>query len=462
MLEWLGLLWQQPWYALTALAVVLPIVIHLLSPSRGKLVTFAHVALLRSTQAQPTTELRFTQRLLLLLRILLLLTAAALLAAPLWQGDEEEQEIILLSQDWLNSSNANEKQQLASRLGTQQALVLDSPAAEDLRQSLSSADIVNWQSQSSAAQINLWSKIQSHAKFYAATKPLVIYATNRASQYVGAKVALSETIEWQIKTLSSDNNMPAKPLLVMLVYQSDRQNDVNYLRAALRALQQQSKQQIELSLLSAEDFSQRLTTDDLPKAQLILWLSSTPVSQELIQSNQHTTILMDAPQLDKQQPWRLASKEPMLNGLGGNALATQDNATFNSDLSQVLWQNQQDEPVLSQLTTGSTNLVQFYSRFNSQWNNLTSQPSFPLLLSGLIQTTLVESPQLAQQFLDEQQITQRVLDKQQVEANRQQSLKHSDLSIWLGALLLLLFCVERIYSEKSRRLNKTAAQGEAH
>ena len=469
MLEWLGLLWQQPWYSLTALAVTLPIVIHLLNRSRGKLVTFAHVALLRSTQAQPTAELRFTELLLLLLRILLLLTAAALLAAPLWQGDEEEQEIIMLSQDWLNSSSVLEKQQLASRLGTKQAILLDSPAAEDLRQSLSSADIVNWQSQSSAAQINLWSKIQSHAKFYAATRPLVIYATNRASQYVGSKVALSETLEWHIKNVNTDNNILEKSLSVMLIYQSDRQRDVNYLRAAFSALQQQSKQQIELSILSTESFEQSLINGSLSQAQgskhqtkVIFWLSSAPLAPELLNSNEQTrSIIMDAPQLANQQ-WRLAAKEPMLKGLGGNALATQANAAFDKSLSQVLWQTQQGEPLLSQVNIGSSNLVQFYSRFNSQWNNLTSQPSFPLLLGKLIHTTLSDSPQLAQQFLDEQQITQKVLDKQQVEANRQQSLKHADSNIWLAALLLLLFCIERIYSEKSSRLNKTKAQGEAH
>ena len=449
-----GIVWSHPWYALTALAVIIPIVIHLLNRSRGKLVTFAHVALLRSTQAQPTTELRLTQRLLLLLRILLLLTAAALLTAPLWQGDESEQEIIMLSQDWLNSSTAAEKQQLASRLGTQQAILLDSPAAPELKQNLTSDEILNWQEQTSSVSINLWSKISSHAANVDALSPLMVYATNRASQYVGAKVTLSETIEWHIKTLSSDNNMPTKPLSIMLVYQSDRQTDMNYLRGALSALQKQSKQQIELSVLSATSFSQRLTADDLPKAQFILWLSSTPVSQELIQSNQQTTIIMDAPQLDKQQTWRLASKDPMLNGLGGNALTTQANAAFNTELSQVLWHTQQGEPLLSQVRTASTNLVQFYSRFNSQWNNLTTQPSFPILLGKLIHTTLADSPQLAQQFLDEQQITQNVIANKPTEAKHQQSLTRSNLSIWLGALLLLLFCLERLYSEKSSRLDK--------
>jgi hypothetical protein len=109
MLEWFGLLWQQPWYALTALAVAIPIIIHLLNPSRGKIVTFAHVALLRSTLAQPTAELRLTQRVLLVLRLLMLLIAAALLAKPWWPQTDNDEQIIMLSQDWLNTSNANEK-----------------------------------------------------------------------------------------------------------------------------------------------------------------------------------------------------------------------------------------------------------------------------------------------------------------------------------------------------------------
>lgn len=460
MSELFGLLWQQPWYGLTALAVMLPIIIHLLNRSRGKLVTFAHVALLRSTKPQPTAELRLTQRLLLVLRILLLLIAAALLAAPLWPPTSSETEIIMLSQDWLNSSNQAEKQQVATRLGKQQAILLDSPAAQEQSQTLVSEDIINWQTQISNKPINLWSKIQSHGANKNTKSPLLVYATNRASQFVGVKVPVAQPIEWQLTAIDTSSSFA--PLSVLLVYQNNRQRDKAYISAALSALQKQSRIAITLNSLSETAFTLALTNNNLPTSQVVLWLSSAPLAPELLEyRDQQTTIVMDAPKLeskgDNNQKWHLASPASLLVELAGTSLAISANPAFAQELSQVLWSTSKGEPLLSQLTTGPTTLVQFYSRFNPDWNNLTVLPTFPLILGELVQSALAKQ-QLTQQTIDIQQISQTMADSQlqQTYIVSPYELQHSVLQNLLSALLLVLFCIERLYSEKSSRTDKNA------
>lgn len=463
MLEWFGLLWQQPWYALTALAVAIPIIIHLLNPSRGKLVTFAHVALLSSTQAQPTAELRLTQRVLLVLRLLLLLIAAALLAKPWWPQTSNHEQIIMLSQDWLNTSSANEKQQVATRLGTQQAILIDSPAAPELRQNLSSDEILNWQEQTPSLSINLWSKISSHAASIDAQSPVVVYATNRASQFVGAKVAIVQPLEWQVIAINKPNKTTPEPLSVMLVYQNDRQRDVSYLSAALSALQKQSSVQIQLNSLSETAFTQQLTANNLPQAQLILWLSSAPLAPELLASQQpQITIVMDAPKQGDNQQWQLAFPTPLMTKFSGDVLSSSANSAFDARLSQVLWHTSQDLPLLAELNTEHTKLLQFYSRFNPHWNNLVELPAFPLILGELIHRAMPQQQRLNQHVIDIQQIIEKTIDSdsQQTHFVHAYEQQRSQLASLLAALLFVLFCLERLYSEKrSRTLKTTTVEG---
>ncbi|KXI28626.1 BatA domain-containing protein [Paraglaciecola hydrolytica] len=456
--ESLGLLWQQPWYALTALAVLIPIIIHLLNRSRGKLVTFAHVALLRNTKPQPTSELRLTQRVLLLLRLLMLLTAAALLSSPFWPPSQSETEVIMLTQDWLNNSNKAEKQQIATRLGKQQAILLDSPAT--LSQELSEQDILNWQTQKSQHTLNIWAKVQSHALGRDAQTPLVVYTSNRASQFVGEKVALTQPIDWQV--LNINNNSAPEPLAILLIYQNDRQRDASYINAALSALQKQSAMPIQVSTLTETAFAQTLTNNVLPQAQLILWLSSAPLAPELVaHSTDQNVILMDAPQISRKDLWQLAYPTLLLAELKGDVLATAANPAFNAELSEVLWQTSLGLPLLSQLNIKQTKLLQFYSRFNPDWNTLVELPTFPLILGEWLYKAIPEQQKLARQVIEQQQITAKPVASQpqptrSISPNSQQ---HSSLMSLLAILLLILFSVERIYSKKSRSTNITTVDG---
>jgi hypothetical protein len=322
---------------------------------------------------------------------------------------------------------------------------------------------LNWQEQPPSLWINLWSKISSHAENIDAQSPLVVYATNRASQFVGAKVAIVQPIEWHVTAINKPSKTTPEPLSVMLVYQNDRQRDVSYLSAALSALQKQTSVQIQLSSLSETAFTQQLTNNNLPQAQVVLWLSSAPLEPELLTSQQQQiTIVMDAPKRDDNQQWQLAFPTPLMTKFSGDVLTRSANSTFDAKLSQVRWHTSQDWPLLAELNTEHTKLLQFYSRFNPDWNNLVTLPAFPLILGELIYSAIPEQQRLNQQVIDVQQITEKPTDTDSPQthiasSNEQQ---RSQLASLLAALLFVLFCLERLYSEKrSRTIKTTASEG---
>ena len=84
-------------------------------------------------------------------------------------------------------------------------------------------------------------------------------------------------------------------------------------------------------------------------------------------------------------------------------------------------------------------------------------PTFPLILGELVQSALAKQ-QLTQQTIDIQQISQTMADSQlqQTYIVSPHELQHSVLQNLLSALLLVLFCIERLYSEKSSRADKKA------
>ena len=452
MSDWSGLIWQHPAYGFTALAVLIPIIIHLLNRSRGKLVTFAHIALLRASAPKPSYELRLSQALLLLLRMLLLVLAALLLSQPWWPSQGDKQESIFVSVDWLNSSNASDKQQLATRLGEQTAILLDGPALATKQQTLSPEAIINWSSGALKGTQNIWAKIHSHASSLDPQAPMVIYTTNRASQYKGNKVAIHQPLEWQIKKL--DNTaLPAQALNILLVYQAQRQQDVTAIRAALEALASQSLGTIEVNAVSQTDFEQSQADSTVPIAQLVWWLSSAPLAPQQLHGPTPLGVIIDGPDALNEQHWQADATELLVSALTGNRLAGRSNPGFDSQHSELLWQTTQGLPLLSQLSTPTHNVLQFYSRFNPLWSNASSLASFPLLVADLLHTAL-PALQSASAVLDPAQIKQQPVLSAPVSEPAATSIKPVDapdtLTALLGLLLVLVFAFERLYSEKTK------------
>ena len=92
------------WWALLALCI--PLIIHLFSKSRGRLVRIGHIDLIRQARKLQVTELKLTQWLLLFLRLAIITLACLILAGLATAGlNSSNANTIYLTANWLSNAN---------------------------------------------------------------------------------------------------------------------------------------------------------------------------------------------------------------------------------------------------------------------------------------------------------------------------------------------------------------------
>jgi hypothetical protein len=483
-----GFQWQHPWYLLALLTVLVPLLIHLLHKSRGRIIPFAHIALLKVSPPQPTTELRLNQLLLWLLRSLIFLLAALLIAEPIWSSSTSAKSQIFVSRDWLNQASAEERSSLTLRLADvdvkPEAIVLDSPASPNAQQRLKANEVLNWQ-HTSPTEFNLWAKLQSHIQTLQTTTPLIVYATNAANQFVGNKLNLSNTIDWQLKTLhDSVSDIEPVALNMLIVYDQDRSKELRYIQAALKALQQDGKLHISVKTLSSERFlapkQSSEAKDQQAKFSAALWLSSSAFPTNLLnQIEAHGSILLDAPQSDIQGNWQVAQSATLFTLFGGQQLSSHANQSFVQISEQDIgveelapWLSADGQTLLRFQQQADVKLIQFYSRLNPDWSNVAQQSAFPLLLGKLLFNAQLDAIQKDRRTVAVEQILSSAWHGDNLPENHSSTLQvtsksalsmplsDNSISSLLAILLLLLFCAERVLSERpwlSKNNNSTVS-----
>jgi hypothetical protein len=193
---WFNLASANPLALLTLLAVLIPLVIHILSKTRGRLVKFAGIRLLQEPKQQPFTQLQFSQRRLLLLRIVFCILASLLLAqlfaSP--SSDNQPSRLNLITPAWLNHASDTQREALAEKLATEPAVLLTGNLV-----TLNQLQVRQWDSsQIDIGAQNLWVQIFAATKSLPDNTTLGVYTTASSRQFVGAKPTIAHTIDWQI------------------------------------------------------------------------------------------------------------------------------------------------------------------------------------------------------------------------------------------------------------------------
>ena len=451
MSEFAGLMWQTPWYGLTALAIGLPLLIHLLSEQRAKTVEFAASHLLSATPAKPRSELRLSQWLLLLLRILLLLMAALLLAQPHFATTQQPQAVYLVSADWLTQANEQEKTTLLRDVHGQSAILLDSPAAQPL--TLQADDIQRYVPQPTVVT-NVFAKLASHAQNLSQGSTMHVYVTNRAQFFSTTAFYLPHTVEWHILDLSHrmEQTRPYS-LQLMLVTAEDRSLDAQFVKGALHALSLNARWQISLDERQAKTASDESlnNTIDAQDANVtldaILWLSNQSLPPPILQQvNAGASLIIDAAQANTSQTWQ-ANLPGLMGKFGGQQLGTRPSTeleAWHPNLAwQVLWLTDKQQPLLEHARFGNGHIWRFNSRFNPAWSDITKQASFALQLGEWVSNNALQGD--AQALLNPQQIMQvESASEQQILQQISTPAAHlQSLHTWLWTLMAWLFCAER-------------------
>lgn len=496
---------QNPLVFIALLALIVPLVLHLISKSQPKQVKFANIALIDSQHPKSMRQIRLTEAWLLLLRLLLLICSVLFIAdvflpKPLIKNDE----VFVVTADWLNQSNDRQRQQLIDNSSDQPIYLLAGNT-----ELITDKEVVEWQQRLNVIQHqNTLKNLTSFSQLLAAETRIKLFVTDRAAQYklndIKPQITLANSVDWQIQNLASnrDEQYP-HAMNVVIIYDKDRYDDLKYFQQAFALIKQQVAPALKLSSFdqktfkSTEHYQQILRTP----ADWLFYLSSTELDQETVKVlSTSSKLFIDAQQSNENT---LFSNANAININKSNAALLYPEALFfqhgiplniGKQLSEVgtiknteiLWQLAQPNGIsLPMLTKSSivyqsaereSIVYQLYSRFTPSWSNLLLLKQFPLFLQDLLFQQWQEYTLENKQTLLHEQISQRVKTLNTIEQGSHGAssiekgrfnLKHvKDLAVtqqrnenyWtemLTFLLILLWTIERIVSEIYRSKSKT-------
>ncbi len=500
-----SLLLQNPSAFWVLFALAIPLILHLLSKHRATLVRFSNIALISKFAVKSTHKVHLTEVWLLLLRILLLIVSILLLARiSLEPPLMSHEEVYLVSPDWLNHSDKNERQELISSSSNKPIYLLKQHSAP-----ISSAEILAWQPSTAAfSPHNTLLALNAFTALLTPETNIKLFVTNRAKQYHvnQSKPAVTwlNNIDWQIKKLTFEHQKQyIKPMNVVIIYDQDRFADLKYFQQAFALIKQQIAPQLSLVSFLNTDSENSVSYQQalLNNPHWLFYLSSKPPGELVTQAIVNgTNILVDANKadinlmadkrliIDKQSSVLLRADIAFYRRAQPLMLAEQLTNHLISKTDEVLWQFSQqagqDLPLLTKSslrffskiensnTISTSAIYQLYSRFSPAWSNLLVTKQSPLLLQDLLFSTWQKSQALAQQTLNESQINQLVIANKIATLQTEKSLAaprlknitelkvarqttHNDYTDLLVVLLLMLWITERIVSEVYRTNKST-------
>lgn len=434
----------------TLLALLVPLVIHLLSKSRGTLVPFAHIAFIKQRKQRPMQQIRLVQRILLFLRMMILLLATLILAHVFYLSQAEPaQRQILLSPHWLSHASSEEKQKVLNALPEAKVSLLTFPA-----RALSAEQIRAWQpaqqNETIPATNNVWAQVKAQLDELPIDTQVDVYTSNAASQFIGEKVKLAHKVQWHIKAL------PPEPLAgrqnqvsIAVIYDGDRSEDLSYIQAALKALQNNSEVILSIQAMPFDAIGDGAS---LMKASAIVYLSSQAIPTSITSLvAQGGILLLDAAEENVEGVWTASTDAGLALQLRGNRLGNptalnMTNSIYQGQHSQtkILWQTDKQQILLTEQDLAQGHIIAFYSRFNPSWNNLVLQHPLPLQLAHWL---LAEKR--AQLMLQQARLSNEQISNQPVSVS-ETAKKHQSLTPLLALLLLIFFVAERLLSEWQR------------
>jgi hypothetical protein len=226
---------QSPLAMLGLLSLLIPLGIHLLSKARPRVIAFAHIAFIQVKTSPVLRQLRLTQLILLGLRMFMLFIATLILAQLYWQHESnsaKQPSHVLLTEDWLNHATDAEKQTLMDQAHDVNLVLL---GIKD--RNINTTDLAQWSTNTQQTPtLNIWSKVANYITQLSANEMVTVYTTNRLKQFIGAKTALPERVEWQIKTIPIANVTQQYSANIKVIYDASSEPLLVYIRAALEAI----------------------------------------------------------------------------------------------------------------------------------------------------------------------------------------------------------------------------------
>lgn len=427
------------WWALLALGI--PLLIHLFSRSRGRLVRIGHIDLIRQARKLQVTEVKLTQWLLLLLRLGIFTLAALILAGLVTEGlNSSKASTIYLSSSWLRTADSldinavvkDAEQTAGSRIfllqpGFQQ---VDIEQLKTSRQSLiAGVD----------ESASIWSLLSERLSLEHHRGEVTVYATDHMLQFGSRKPALPRDVEWRISHPQQNPLPDHRSIRALISFEPDRSEDAVLLGSVLSTLKEHR----------------------LPG---LLWESVTAKKAAEVPGHVDWLIRLGSEELDPAKIAETTLPMVILTDAGGGAPETARQFVslpfypFTSfrlerftphpadENGRVLLGTENGISLLRESFFGHKRWVQFNSRFNPGWSTLTTQAEFPELL-----LQLMSDPGLETQRFSDARISPANLQTGRDISTIDIPLPHRSLQAFLAVLLVFLWIAERWLSERKTR-----------
>jgi hypothetical protein len=427
------------WWALLALGI--PLLIHLFSRSRGRLVRIGHIDLIRQARKLQVTEVKLTRWLLLLLRLGIFTLAALILAGFSKAGlNSSDAPTVYLTSHWLKTSGSEAIQAVlrdARQIPGSRVFLLQPgfPEADPEMLETSAQQAVTDPGDSS----DIWTLLSERLSLEHHNGKVTVYATDHVLQYGSHKPALPREVDWRISHPQQTPAVDYGSIRAMIVYAPDRAADASLLGSVLSTLKEH-----RLPGLLWENAAANQSGELPGNIDWLIRLENEALNPALFaEIKRPTVILTDAGGADPVKVSQFVS-------LPFYPFTTFRLERFTpkkaDEHGMVAVSTKDGSALLRESNFGHIRLLQFNSRFNPQWNSLTQQVEFPELFLQLMSGRGRET-----QRFSNARVSPANLQTRHATSIMDIPLPRRSLQGLLAILLVFLWIVERWLSERKTR-----------
>ncbi|RFM30198.1 hypothetical protein DXN05_04295 [Deminuibacter soli] len=467
--------------------MAIPLLIHLWNSRQRRTMQVGSIALLEKNEQNSHSRIRITEWLLLLLRCLLIALLAVLLAKPLWRYNAAARQKgwVVVDESQLAATYHHFHTTIDSLLNSGYILhyLNNAAAAASFADTTQPAAVTN--------RALYWQQFTQLDKQAPAGLPFVVFTSNAMQHFTGVKPVTGRVVQWitfsptdtarwiecayaaagdSLRIISGASNTAATVFetavisaktgapgfvfsnqhgllnvaafgdtavadtATLHIEYAGNNPDVAYVTAAVKAIAQYTGRRIMIAPYTGKQ-------DEAHPADWLFWLSD----KKLPASNARHVLLYDGDKATQQY----SVLPPLIPGMQQPVALLRSN-TAATDTAHVLWRDAFGQALLAGTASNGQTIVHFYSRFNTEWNNLTWNSAFPVMLLQLL------LPQNAHYKYDN-----RTLDSLQVQpvflpaagnsAGSNANAATINLTPVCWIILLLVFITERLVALRQKR-----------
>ena len=429
----------MPLGLLGLLGLIIPVLIHLFSRSRGRLVHVANLQLYRQAKQRRVNELRLSQWLLLLLRLALLAVAVLLLAGLAIPGSSSlSGSTAYVTPGWVSAQEESPDAGLDSQLqGHEQMFLLRSDFP-----TWAPNEATSVQSPQNKGSLNgNWSLLAERLGSVLHRGEVHIYST--ADEWGPRPAALPLQPDWH--TLEAPAEQPPQQFEVTVLFDPARQGDARIVEAALQALRDHRSGSVgnirTLPIAGNQWPSEVLwrTTDAGNAHPVVIWLG-LDAAPESLPDDLPSSITLLSDQLPDTDAFVMTARLPHYPDQVWQGRMNRSEEPTEAN-QKVLWRSEQGLVLLLETRIGSVRRLDLTSGLSSSSGDWLDQSGFPdTLLYFMLGdrgwknafSMSIQPPELAPVLTPDVEVT---------------GPKRS-LGPWLAVLLVLLWCAERWFCER--------------